>query len=71
MGKFDAGIATQYQIKKPGNGVYVFVLKGDFTVQNINLNQRDGLGIWDTDSLSLTANSEGAEVLLMEVPMQL
>jgi hypothetical protein len=27
------------------------------------------MGIWDTDKISIKANSQGAEVLLMEVPM--
>lgn len=71
IGKFDKDIATSYQLKKKGNGVYAFVLNGDFTIGGIELNQRDGLGIWDTNSFSVQANSEGAEILLMEVPMQL
>lgn len=71
IGKFDKDFATSYQLKKKGNGVYAFVLNGDFTIGGIELNQRDGLGIWDTNSFSVQANSEGAEILLMEVPMQL
>lgn len=71
MGKFDEGFATEYNFKKKGNGVYAFVLKGDITISNIALNERDGLGIWDTDAIKITANSQDAEVLLMEVPMAL
>jgi hypothetical protein len=33
------------------------------------LNNRDGLGVWDVDSLNIVANSANAELLLMEVPM--
>ena len=71
IGKFDNDFSTFYQLKKPGNGIYVFVLKGDFTIGNIALNERDGLGIWDKETISITANSANAELLLMEVPMQL
>ncbi|MFV8326742.1 pirin family protein [Flavobacterium sp. ZS1P14] len=71
IGKFDTGFSTSYQLKKPGNGIYAFVLKGDFTIGNIGLNERDGLGIWDTDTITITANSADAEILLMEVPMKL
>jgi hypothetical protein len=46
-------------------------LKGDFTIGNISLNERDGLGIWDTNTISITANTPDAEILLMEVPMAL
>ena len=69
LGKFDKDFSLSYQTKKKGNGIYAFVIKGDFTIENIALNERDGLGIWDTDKISLTADSKDAEILLMEVPM--
>ncbi len=71
LGKFDESFSTEYQIKKEGNGVYAFVIKGDISIENINLNHRDGLGIWNTDKISLKANSPDTEVLLMEVPMHI
>lgn len=66
---FDKGVNTDYQFKKSGNGVYVFVLKGDVRVNDELLNTRDGLGIWHTDSIHVTAESD-AEFLLIEVPME-
>lgn len=69
MGKFDKDFSTDYEIKKKANGVYAFVITGNFTIEGTALNTRDGLGIWDTDKISLTANSQDAEILLMEVPM--
>ncbi len=71
LGKFDNNFSTTYKIKKAGNGVYAFVLKGDFTINGHALNQRDGLGVWDTDSISIKANSADAEILLMDVPMSM
>lgn len=71
LGKFDKDTTLDYSIKKKGNGVYAFVLSGDITIGGIELNKRDGLGIWDTDAISITANSQDAELLLMEVPMSL
>ncbi len=69
MGKFDKDFNIDYHLKKKGNGVYAYVINGDFTIEGISLNNRDGLGIWDTDKLSLKADSQDAEILLMEVPM--
>lgn len=69
LGSFDEGFATEYRLHKPGNGVYAFVIEGDVTVGGIALNRRDGLGIWNTDALSIQANGK-AELLLMEVPME-
>lgn len=71
VGKFDNDFAASYELRKPGNGIYAFVLKGDFTIGNIALNERDGFGIWDTTAIKITANSANAEILLMEVPMKL
>jgi hypothetical protein len=71
IGKFDNDFFASYELKKPGNGVYAFVLKGDFTIGNIALNERDGLGIWDTNLIEIIANSADAEILLMEIPMSI
>ena len=69
LGQFDKGVSTSYTIKKKGNGVYAFIIKGDVSIEGNNLNERDGLGIWDAEKISIKANSQDAEVLLMEVPM--
>ena len=70
LAKFDAGIQKEYTFKAKGNGVYAFVLSGDLSINGIQLNTRDGFGIWDTAKISLKADSS-AEFLLMEVPMAL
>lgn len=69
-GVFDAGTTTSYTLKKPGNGVYVFVIDGEVEVNNQPLHARDGLGIWDTDAITVNISSK-ADILLMEVPMTL
>ena len=71
LGDFDKGITTDYKIKKSGNGVYVFVLKGEATIEDQKLETRDGFGIWDTNQFTITANTEDTEILLMEVPISL
>lgn len=70
LGKFDQGISADYKINKAGNGLYAFILKGDVTINGQELHTRDGFGIWNFDSLTITAGSD-AEFLLMEVPMQI
>lgn len=70
MGNFDTGFSTNYQFKKEGNGLYIFVIKGDVKINDQELNIRDGFGIWNTNQVSITASSN-AEVLLMEIPMTL
>ncbi|MGL4629771.1 MAG: pirin family protein [Leadbetterella sp.] len=69
MGKFDEAISTEYTIKKSGNGLYVFVLKGSFEVNGQKIEKRDGYGLWDISKVSLKSLIQGSEILLMEVPM--
>jgi len=69
LGQFDTGFSAAYTIKAKGNGVYAFILSGRVTINNQELNSRDGYGIWDIDKFSVKANSD-AEFLLMEVPMK-
>lgn len=69
LGKFDKDFTTDYKLKKSGNGIYAFVIKGDINIGNIQLNERDALGIWNTSEISIIANTQDAELLLIEVPM--
>ncbi|MEL6635321.1 MAG: pirin family protein [Bacteroidota bacterium] len=70
LGKFEAGASDRYRINRKENGVYAFVLEGNVTIEGQSLNARDGFGIWNTDEISVQADSK-ARVLLMEVPMNL
>lgn len=70
LGHFEENFATSYTIKKKGNGLYAFVLKGNLTINGQELNARDGFGLWNIDTVDIKASSD-AEVLLMEVPMQI
>lgn len=68
LGKMDAGFETAYRIRKKDNGVYVFVIDGEVTVGGEKLGRRDALGVWDTESVQISAQKD-AEVLLIDVPM--
>ena len=68
LADFDKGVSKKYELHKKGNGVYVFILSGKAKIGDIELSERDGLGIEDTDNFTLEA-LEKSEILLMEVPM--
>ncbi len=69
LGKFDKDLTLEYTIKKEGNGVYAFVIKGDATINGEKLETRDALGIWNTEKLDIQVTKD-AEVLLLEIPME-
>lgn len=71
MGKFDKGHSAEYKLKRSGNGVYAFVLSGEWEIEGQQLATRDGFGIWDIQSLNVKALTQDAEILLMDVPMTL
>jgi redox-sensitive bicupin YhaK (pirin superfamily) len=68
LGQLDAGTDLSYEIKKEGNGAYAFVLEGNVTINGIALNRRDGLGISESATLRIKADSD-ARLLLMDIPM--
>ena len=68
LGQLDKEIQLSYTLKNKDHGVYAFLLEGDVTINDIVLNRRDGLGIYEVEELNIKANSN-AELLLMEVPL--
>ncbi|RXG29690.1 pirin family protein [Leeuwenhoekiella palythoae] len=69
MVDLDADKAVTYDFNLVSNGLYLFVLEGSVEVADEKLERRDGLGIFETQSITLKA-SEQASVLLMEVPLR-
>lgn len=61
---------TSYDLHSVQNGVYVFVIEGSIQINDITLNRRDGLGMWDTSEIMLKAFTT-SDVLLMEIPMDI
>lgn len=68
LGNFDNGVTTEYQLKKKGNGVYIFLLEGSIVIEDNVLQKRDGIGIWETDAIKINATTN-SEFLIMEIPM--
>lgn len=71
MGSFEKDIEIDYALNNKQNGVYLFVLEGEVTINNTTtLTKRDGMGLWETEKINLKSNNK-SKVLLMEVPMNL
>lgn len=70
LGAFTQDTHHTYEIRKPGNGVYVFVISGKVTIGDTVLGHRDAMGISETESFGMQIAAD-SEVLLMEVPMDL
>ena len=68
LANIDAEKELTYTNAFKGNGVFLVVIKGSVKINEQQLDKRDALGIYDTDSFTVTA-SEDAELLAIEVPM--
>ncbi|PQJ22911.1 pirin family protein [Tenacibaculum sp. SG-28] len=68
LGNFEEGLSDSYTLKNRENGVYIFILEGETTINGEKFTRRDGIGLWNLDKFEITAVSK-ASVLLMEVPL--
>lgn len=71
LGKFDGILEVNYPVKRAGNGVYALVVSGSAKIHGQLLTGRDAIGIIEVDEVDIITGSEGAEILLIDVPMQL
>jgi quercetin 2,3-dioxygenase len=69
LGNFVKGQSAKYTIKHAGNGAYVFLIEGSAKVDDVNLEKRDAVGIYDADQFDISIN-EQCKILIIEVPMQ-
>jgi len=68
LSQIEAGTNLTYELKKSGNGVYILNIDGTYEIAEQSLNNRDAIGIWETESVTIHANKSG-RLLLIEVPM--
>ena len=66
--EFDKELNIKYDIKHKGNGVYLFVIEGSVQTEEENLDRRDAIGVWETDSIEIKA-TKGSSLVVFEVPM--
>ena len=50
IGEYDVATEEKYTLNLSENGVYLFVIDGQLTIENQTLEKRDGFGIWNWES---------------------
>lgn len=68
LGNMETGTSLTYDLHLSGNGVYVFMIDGEVNIAGQLLTSRNALGIWETASVQISAQSDST-LLLIEVPM--
>lgn len=69
LGVFDAGQTFTYNVKIPGNGLYLFLIEGELEINGIAINERDAFGIIEFESFEIQTKAP-AKILTIEVPMK-
>lgn len=64
----DKGKAFEYELKSKNHGVYVMTVFGKININEITLENRDAIGISDTDAFKINVE-EDSSLLFIEVPM--
>ena len=68
LNHLDSQSSTTYTLKNATNGVYLFVIEGEVTVEGEPLRRRDAIGITEADKFTLRTQTN-AKLLAIEVPM--
>ncbi len=68
--ELEAGATVSHTLKSSGHGAYVFVISGSVSIKDQKLNRRDAMGISDTDTFDIIANTD-SDLVLFEVPMEI
>ena len=68
LGYFDKDQSLSYQFRPVNKCVFIFVIDGNITIDNITIPQRDAIGIWETDTIGIRCNEE-SHFLIIEIPI--
>lgn len=68
LGYYDKDQKIQYTFNPVNKCIFIFLIEGLIEVNGTALNIRDGLGIWDTDQISIHC-LEKSEFLIIETPV--
>lgn len=68
LGKLDKDFSYNYKLKNKNNGVYLFLIEGNITLNKLLLKRRDAVEITESESFEIISNSN-SELLLLEIPL--
>jgi len=68
LGYFDKGQDITYSFNPTNKCLFIFLASGSIRVNDKNLYEKDGIGVWETDNVSIHCE-EGSEFLIIETPV--
>ena len=70
IGQYVENSKDEYVLKSKANGIYFFVIEGEVNINDQQLSERDGMGIWEIDKINFEAKAN-SKILLMDVPLEI
>ena len=68
LGYFEQGKVIDYSYSAVNKCLFVFLIDGKIAIDENILDKRDGIGIWDANSVSIKVLEE-SEFLIIETPV--
>jgi quercetin 2,3-dioxygenase len=68
LGYFTEKTALTYSLNLTNKCVFVFIIEGKANICGQNINKRDAIGIWETDTIQLDIEQD-TEFIVIEVPI--
>jgi redox-sensitive bicupin YhaK (pirin superfamily) len=68
LGFFETAQEITYRFLPTNKCLFIFVLEGKIRVDGTDLNQRDAIGVWETDTVPIHVEA-AAEFLIIETPI--
>ena len=68
LGYYGKGAIAEYRFARTNKCLFIFLIEGSVTIDDQRLGERDALGVWNTDIVSIHCNEE-SEFLIIETPV--
>ena len=68
LGLFDAGKQVSYSFNPVNKCLFVFCIEGHISINSNDVLQRDAIGIWDTDEITIDCTTD-SQFLIIETPI--
>ncbi len=69
IGSFREGVRFSYEPKNKKNGVYIFVVEGEVSIEEKTISSRDAIAMTDVEKIQATALTD-LRVVCIEVPLE-
>ncbi len=68
LGYYDTRSAIDYHLNPTNKCLFIFLINGKLNINDKNLNEKDSIGIWDTDHIKIECEA-GTEFIIIETPI--